>query len=138
MTVQVNGAFVLMINGVSVSALKKAMRMMLKSLIITEGDTAMVKNGLPAIHPGEFLAEILGEMGISQAEFARTIGVSPMRISHVIKGDRPVTAELALLFGRAFNQTPQYWLNLQAAYDIKVAKASIGKRLAGIHALAHA
>ncbi|OGQ95776.1 MAG: addiction module antidote protein, HigA family [Deltaproteobacteria bacterium RIFOXYD12_FULL_57_12] len=95
----------------------------------------MVKNGLPAIHPGEFLAEILGEMGISQAEFARTIGVSPMRISHVIKADRPVTAELALLFGRAFNQSPQYWLNLQASYDLKIAKASIGKRLAGIHAL---
>jgi addiction module HigA family antidote len=63
----------------------------------------MVKNGLPAIHPGEFLTEILGEMGISQAEFARAIGVSPMRISHIVKGDRPVTAELALLFGRAFN-----------------------------------
>ena len=43
-------------------------------------------------------------MGIFQAEFERTIGVSPMRISHVIKGARPLTAELALLFGRAFNQ----------------------------------
>jgi len=111
---------------------------MLGSLIITKGDTNMIKNGLPAIHPGEFLAEILGEIGLSQAEFARSIGVSPMRISHVIKGDRPVTAELALLFGRAFNQSPQYWLNLQAAYDLKLAKASIGKRLAGIRALAHA
>ncbi|MFA5073651.1 MAG: HigA family addiction module antitoxin [Nitrospirota bacterium] len=110
----------------------------LKLLIITKGDKVMVKNGLPAIHPGEFLVEILSEMGISQAEFARTIGVSPMRISHVIKGDRPVTAELALLFGRAFNQSPQYWLNLQASYDLKIAKASIGKRLAGIHVLAHA
>jgi addiction module HigA family antidote len=98
----------------------------------------MVKNGLSAIHPGEFLTEILGELRISQAEFARTIGVSPMRISHVIKGDRPVTAELALLFGRAFNQSPQYWLNLQASYDLKIAKASIGKRLAGIHSFAHA
>lgn len=97
----------------------------------------MVKNGLPAIHPGEFLAEILGDMGISQAEFARAISVSPMRISHVIRGDRPVTAELALLFGRAFDQSPQYWLNLQASYDLKIAKASIGKRLAGIHAFAH-
>jgi addiction module HigA family antidote len=97
----------------------------------------MVKNGLPALHPGEFLTEILGELGISQAEFARTIGVSPMRISHVIKGDRPVTAELALLFGQAFKQSPQYWLNLQASYDLKLAKASIGKRLAGVHAFAH-
>lgn len=96
----------------------------------------MVKNGLPAIHPGEFLAEILGEMGISQAEFARTIGVSPMRISHVIRGDRPVTAEMALLFGRTFNQSPQYWLNLQASYDLKIARVHIGSRLAGIHVLA--
>jgi addiction module HigA family antidote len=98
----------------------------------------MIKNGLPAIHPGEFLAEILTEMSISQAEFARTIGVSAMRISHVIRGDRPVTAELALLFGRAFNQTPQYWLNLQASYDLKTAEACLGKRLANIHVLAHA
>jgi antitoxin HigA-1 len=106
--------------------------------MITKGEISVVKNGLFAIHPGEFLAELLGEMGLSQAEFARTIGVSAMRISHVIKGDRPVTAELALLFGRAFKQTPQYWLNLQASYDLKIAKASLGKRLAGIHAITHA
>jgi plasmid maintenance system antidote protein VapI len=49
-----------------------------------------------------------------------------------------VTAELALLFGRVFNQSPQYWLNLQASYDLKIANANIGKRLADIHALAHA
>lgn len=67
----------------------------------------MAKSGLPAIHPGEFLREILVEMKISQAEFARAIGVSPMRISHVLNGARPVTAELALLIGRAFHQTPQ-------------------------------
>jgi addiction module HigA family antidote len=138
MTAPVNGAFALTTSGEYVSDLQMVTLMTLKSLIITKGDTIMVKNGLPAIHPGEFLAETLGEMGISQAEFARTIGVSAMRISHVIKGDRPVTAELALLFGRAFNQSPQYWLNLQASYDLKIAKASIGKRLAGIHALAHA
>jgi addiction module HigA family antidote len=98
----------------------------------------MLKNKLPAIHPGEFLSEILTEMGISQAEFARAVGLSPMRISHVIKGTRPVTAELALLFGRAFDQTPQYWLNLQAAYDLKMAEADMGERLADVHSLAHA
>ncbi len=98
----------------------------------------MSKNKLPAIHPGEFLSETLTEMGISQAEFARAIGVSAMRISHVIKGTRPVTAELALLFGRAFDQTPQYWLNLQAAYDLKMAETNLGERLAEVHALAHA
>lgn len=91
------------------------------------------KQGLPAIHPGEYLREILGELNVSQAAFARAIGVSPMRISHVIKGTRPVTPEQALLFGRAFNQAPQYWLNLQAAYDLKTAEASLGKLLNDVH-----
>ena len=98
----------------------------------------MANKGLPAIHPGEFLAETLEELGFSQAAFARAIGVSPMRISHVIKGARPVTAELALLFGRALNQSPQYWLNLQADYDLKTAEASIGPRLLAIHSVTHA
>lgn len=98
----------------------------------------MTKNGLTAIHPGEFLAEALEELGVSQADFARAIGLSPMRISHVIKGARPVTAELALLFGRAFDQSPQYWMNLQASFDLKTAQASIGPRLLEVRALAHA
>ena len=53
-------------------------------------------NGLPAIHPGEFLRETLEELSLTQAAFAQAIGVSPMRVSHVLRGDRPVTAELAL------------------------------------------
>lgn len=89
----------------------------------------MTKNGLPAIHPGEFLAELLAELGVSQAAFARAIGVSPMRVSHVVKGSRPVTGELALLFGKAFGQSPEYWLNLQAAYDLKAARKALGKRV---------
>jgi addiction module HigA family antidote len=91
-----------------------------------------IKNGLPSIHPGEFLKEALDALGASQAAFARAIGVSPMRISHVLQGRRPVTAELALLFGRAFGQSPQYWLNLQAAYDLKAAGRSIGRRLRAV------
>ncbi|MHB1675935.1 MAG: helix-turn-helix transcriptional regulator [Sulfuriferula sp.] len=55
----------------------------------------MLKSGLPAIHPGEFLGEILVELGISQAEFARVVDLSPMRISLVLRGMRPVTVELA-------------------------------------------
>jgi addiction module HigA family antidote len=98
----------------------------------------MAKKGLPAIHPGEFLAETLEELGVSQAAFARALGVSPMRVSHVIKGSRPVTAELALLFGRALDQSPQYWLNLQADYDLKTAEASIGPRLLAVHSVTHA
>ncbi len=87
----------------------------------------MIRN--PPIHPGKFLRETLEELGISEAQFARAIGVSPMRVSHVVNGTRPVTAALALLFGRAFSQSPQYWLNLQATYDLKTAEAAMGKQL---------
>lgn len=96
----------------------------------------MKKNGLPAIHPGEYLAEILEELGITQAQFARGIGVSSMRISHLIKGKRPITAELALLFGKAFDQSPEYWLNLQAAYDLRTAESGIGERLSAVQSFA--
>jgi addiction module HigA family antidote len=98
----------------------------------------MTTNGLPPIHPGEFLKEALDELGLSQAQLARAIGVSAMRVSHVVNGSRPVTAELALLFGRAFNQSLQYWLNLQAAYDLKTAQHAIRARLRGVRPLAHA
>ena len=95
-----------------------------------------MQTGLRPIHPGEFLAEILNELEISQAAFARLIDVAPMRISHVIGGSRPVTADLALRFAKAFNQTPQYWLNLQTAYDLAVAAKRLGPKLKGIKAVA--
>lgn len=98
----------------------------------------MIKNGLPAIHPGEFLRELLEEHAVTQAQFARVIGVAPMRISHVVKGTRPVTAELALLFGRAFSQSPQYWLNLQTTYDLKIAERAMGRRLKSVIEMATA
>jgi addiction module HigA family antidote len=87
------------------------------------------KNGLPPIHPGVFLKEVLDELGISQNAFAQAIGVSPMRVSHVIKGTRPVTAELALLFGKAFGQTPSYWMNLQTSYDLKTAEKTMVQKV---------
>ena len=97
-----------------------------------------IKSGLAPIHPGVFLGEALEELGTSQADFARAIGVSPMRVSHVICGTRPVTAELALLFARAFGQSPQYWLNLQAAYDLKTVEHEIAGRLRGVRRLVNA
>ncbi len=96
----------------------------------------MVKTGLAPIHPGEFLHETMEELEVSQAQFARAIGVAPMRVSHVVKGTRSVTAELALLFGRALGQSPQYWLNLQSAYDLRLAEKAIGPRLRAIIELA--
>lgn len=97
-----------------------------------------IKNGLPPIHPGVFLKEILDDLGVSQNAFAQAIGVSPMRVSHVIKGTRPVTAELALLFGKAFGQTPTYWMNLQTSYDLKVAEIELGPKVRQVLPLSHA
>lgn len=94
------------------------------------------KNSLPVIHPGELLAEILHDRGMSQAALARVLGVSPMRISHVIHGERPVTAELALRFGRAFGQSAQFWLNLQTDYDLKIAERELKGSLNKVRRLA--
>ncbi|GHD69108.1 transcriptional regulator [Luteimonas padinae] len=99
-------------------------------------NTSLPKNGMPPIHPGEFVLEILEEFGISQAAFARAIGVSPMRISHVVRGTRPVTADLALRFGRAFEQSAQYWINLQNDYDLKIAERELGESLDKVQPLA--
>jgi len=94
-----------------------------------------MKTKLPAIHPGEFLAEILGEIGVSQSAFARAVGVSAMRVSHVVNGTRPVSADLALRFGKALGQSPEYWLNLQAAYDLAAARNALAGKLADVRPL---
>ena len=97
-----------------------------------------LKNGMPPIHPGDFLREILEDLALTQAAFADAIGISPMRVSHVLRGDRPITAELALRLGRALGQTPQYWLNLQASYDLKVAQTQWKDSLRAVRELAAA
>ncbi len=97
--------------------------------------TGIPLNGLPAVHPGEFLREILSDLGLTQASFAEAIGVSSMRVSHLLRGERPVTAELALRLGRALGQTPQYWLNLQTTYDLKVTRADMKESLKSVREL---
>lgn len=57
---------------------------------------------LPPIHSGEYLREALEELGLTQAELARKLGASPMRISHLVREERPVTADMALRLGQAF------------------------------------
>ena len=91
---------------------------------------------MPAIHPCEFLRKIVDDMALTQTAFAEPLGVSPMRVSYVFKGQRPVTAELVLRLGLALRQTPQYRLNLQAAYGLKVAQAELKDSLLAVRALA--
>ena len=84
---------------------------------------------LAPVHPGRLLEELLQELSVSQAQLARAIGVSAMRVSHVVKGKRPVTAEMALRLARFFGQSPQYWLNLQSRYDLDCAQDAMGRRI---------
>ena len=77
------------------------------------------------IHPGEHLAEMLEELGVSQYRLAKTIGVPPVRINDIVHCRRGVTADTALRIGRALRMTPEFWLNLQRMYDLEVARAKI-------------
>ena len=84
---------------------------------------------LSPVHPGRFLAELLRELSVTQAKLARSIGMSSMRVSHVVNGKRPVTAEMALRLSVFFGQTPQYWMNLQSRYDLDCAQDVMGSRI---------
>ena len=75
------------------------------------------------IHPGEHLAEIMGELGITQYRLAKTVGVPQIRIHDIVHCRRSITADTALRIGRALGMTPEFWLNLQRMYDLDVARA---------------
>ena len=80
--------------------------------------------------PGEILEEeFLKPMGITQYRLARDIGVLPRRINEIVKGQRAITADTALRLGRYFRMSPQFWLNLQAHYDLERQEQRLGKRL---------
>jgi addiction module HigA family antidote len=89
----------------------------------------MAKSRITPVHPGVYLKEILDELGVSQYRLAQELGVSAMQVSHVVRGQRPLNAELALRLGRYHDQSPRYWLHLQSRYDIDVAEDRIGSRV---------
>ena len=78
------------------------------------------------IHPGEHLAEIIEELGITQYRLAKTIGVPQVRISDIVNCRRSITADTALRIGRALGTTPDFWLNLQRTYNLDIARAKAG------------
>lgn len=77
------------------------------------------------IHPGEHLAEILAELDVSAHRLAQSIGAPPQRIDEIVHARRPITADTALRLGRALGMTPESWLNLQALYDLDVARSAV-------------
>lgn len=84
----------------------------------------------PPIHPGEILADELQEIGITPTELARQIKVPANRITQIIQGRRNITGDTALRIGHWFGASAQFWLNLQSAYDIRLAEAKAGREIA--------
>ncbi|MCI5208781.1 MAG: addiction module antidote protein, HigA family [Candidatus Electrothrix sp. ATG2] len=85
---------------------------------------------IPPITPGEILLEeFLEPMGISQTQLARDIHVPPNRINQIIRGKREITADTALRLGRYFGIEPEFWLNLQVRFNMKVVREKAGKQI---------
>lgn len=82
--------------------------------------------GRTAIHPGEHLAEQLEALSISAAELGRRLQVPGNRISQIVTGHRAVTGDTALRLGHFFGTSPQFWLDLQASYDLRIAEERTG------------
>jgi addiction module HigA family antidote len=85
--------------------------------------------GIAAIHPGEHLAAELEELGLSASELARRLDVPPNRITSILKGQRAITGDTALRLGHFFGASPQFWLNLQSLYDLRLAEQKAGKAI---------
>ena len=83
----------------------------------------------PAIHPGEILADELRELGVTPTKLSRQINVPANRITQIIHGHRGVTGDTALRLGHWFGTSAQFWLNLQSAYDIRMARKKAGREI---------
>ena len=82
-----------------------------------------------AIHPGEHLAEELDALDMSAAELARRLKVPTNRVTAILNGQRAISGDTALRLGHFFGTTPQFWLNLQSLYEIRLAEEKCGKAI---------
>ena len=86
----------------------------------------MAPKKLLPVHPGEILLEeYLNPLGISQNRLGRDLGVPAQRINEIVRGQRSITVDTALRLARYFETTPQFWLNLQAHYDLEIARDTL-------------
>jgi antitoxin HigA-1 len=95
------------------------------------------KNRMRPIHPGEILREeYLAPLELSANRFGDALGVPTNRVTETLKGKRSVTAETALRLARALQTTPEFWMNLQQAYELRLAESELGDALRTIKPLA--
>jgi len=86
----------------------------------------MANNEFAPVTPGEILKEeFLAEYGLSQSQLAKAIGISPNRITEIINNRRRITADTALRLSLYFGNTPEFWINLQTHYDLKLARRNL-------------
>lgn len=86
----------------------------------------MARGEFAPVIPGEMLKEeFLAEYGLSQNQLAKAIGISPNRIAEIVNNHRRITADTALRLGLFFGNSPEFWMNLQAHYDLKVARQNL-------------
>jgi antitoxin HigA-1 len=89
-----------------------------------------MKKILHPVHPGEVLSEeFLKPMNLSQNRLALSVGVPARRINEIVLGKRSISADTALRLGRFFGISPEFWLGLQAQYDLDVTAEALGERL---------
>jgi addiction module HigA family antidote len=85
-----------------------------------------------AIHPGEHLAEELKTLDMSAAELARKIDVPTNRVTQILNGQRSITGDTALRLAHFFGTSPEFWLNLQSIYELRLAQQKAGKAIKGL------
>src|SRR5713226_2408614 len=86
----------------------------------------MAKNVFAPITPGEMLKEeFLIEYGLSQNQLAKAVGISPNRIAEIVNNRRRISADTALRLGLYFGNSPEFWMNLQTHYDLKLARRNL-------------
>ncbi len=90
----------------------------------------MTENGMRPVHPGEVLREELEVLEMSAKAFASAMDVPGNRITAILNGQRGVTADTALRLSRYLGTTPEFWLNLQKTFELRVAEMRTGKQIA--------
>jgi antitoxin HigA-1 len=90
---------------------------------------------VPAIHPGEHLAEELKELDMSAAALARKLNVPTNRITGILKGQRAITGDTALRLAHFFGTSAEFWLNLQKLYELRLAEQKAGKTIKALPTL---
>jgi len=92
-----------------------------------------MKKKLPPVHPGEILLhDFLEPLGLSRNALARAIGVAPIRVSQIVRGQRAVTADTALRLSRYFGTRPAWWMDLQTHFDLEMATDRLEARIARV------